>query len=174
MSVIVHQDSLVRTVIRLWIGAPVIHVRMEPDARKMDHPSSVPVHQAGPARSAMSGRSRVRLPPTTREPRCPACVRMEAHVVTLASPTPVTVSRVTGARTVNMNLTPAPPTRATMEQPAATLCLHTVVSVPRVSWVLNVRLTSMNVLATHVTTEVLALISLDNLNAPVLLELKER
>ena len=120
MSVIVRQDSPDRIVTRLWTGAPVIPVRMEPDARKMDLPSSAPVPLAGLAKSAMSGRSPVRLPPTTREPQCLASVKMAAHVVTLASHTPATVSRDTGAHIVNMNLTPAPPTRVTMEQPAVT------------------------------------------------------
>ena len=81
---------------------------------------------------------------------------MAARVGTLASHTRATVSRATGAPTVNMNLTPAPPTRATMEQPAATSCLLTVVSVQRVSWVLNARLTSMSVLGTRVIMEALA------------------
>ena len=81
---------------------------------------------------------------------------MAEVVGTLECLTLVTAEMVIGDLTVNMNLTPAPPTRATMEQPAATSCLLTVVSVQRVSWVLNARLTSMSVLGTRVIMEALA------------------
>lgn len=172
-SATVHLGSLVRTVIRWWTGAPAILVRMEQNAHRTVLPSTAPAPVVGLGRCVMFARYLVRLLPITRAPLYLGCVRMEVAAVTLGCPTPVTVGMDTGAHTANMNLMPAHPTPALMEQPVTTSGLPSAVTVLKVSWEPSVNTISMTAIQIPVSMEELAMILLETSPAHAHLELKE-
>lgn len=172
-SATVHLGSLVRTVTRWWTGAPAILVKMERNALRTAPPSTAPALGVGLGRCVMFARCLVRLLPITRAPLCLACVRMEVAAVTLGSPTPVIVGMGTGAHTANMNLMPAHPIPALMEQPVTTSGQPSAVTVLKVSWVPSASTILMTVIQILVSMEELAMILLETSPAHALLELKE-